>query len=192
VPDPYDWQSDDEARQREALRHSMFNPDIPGYSLYEARWTPWALAGLVVAMAALVALALVIVRPEPFGPGYRVEADTNGCYRVSAAREGSPPSPALELVEGVFDACYRDALDGALFVAPIDVPTYRSSAAFFVAAPFEFDRLVADEPYVLTELGGGLFAVQTGADELPLVHVRGSRGPWTCPLADGGGACTSP
>jgi len=191
VPDPYDWKSDDEARQREALRHSMFNPDIPGYSLYEGRWSPWALLGVLAAVAALVALALVIVRPEPVGPVFRVEADGASCYRVSEAGDASPASPLSDVTDRVLDACYRDALDGALFVAPIDVPTYRSSAAFFVSDPFEFDRLEADEPFVLTELGGGLFAVQTGADQLPLVHVRGSRGPWTCPLADGG-ACTSP
>jgi hypothetical protein len=49
VPDSHDWESDDEARQREALRHSMFNTELPGYSLYEGRLSPWALLSLMVA-----------------------------------------------------------------------------------------------------------------------------------------------
>jgi hypothetical protein len=191
VPDPYDWQSDDEARQREALRQSMFNPDIPGYSLYEGRWTPWAVAGVLLVIAALVAVALVIVRPDPLGPVHRVASDGAGCYRVSVVHEGPPLLTAVSTA-GVFDACYRDALDGAVFVAPIEEPTYRSSAAFIVSAPYEFDRLSADAPFVLTDLGGGLFVVQTASSELPLVHVRGSHGPWTCHLAAVDAPCTSP
>jgi hypothetical protein len=191
MPDPHDWESDDETRRRDALRHSMFNPEIPGYSLYEGRWTPWAVFGMLLAFAAMVAVAFVVLRPEPPGPINRIEADGSGCYRVTRVREGSPAIAVASLPEA-FDACYVDVHEGSFFVAPIEVPSYRSSAAFLVAAPLDFDSVDSEEPFVLTDLGGGLFVVRTAADDLPSVHMGGDDGPWTCGLSDGAAPCTSP
>jgi hypothetical protein len=189
VADPYDWESDDEARQREALRSSMFNTELPGSSLYEGRLSPWALLALLVAAVGLVVLTVMVLRPDGPGPVNHVSGGA-ACYRVS--REQEPPSANSDLVAAVLDACYLDVLSGGVLVAPIDVPTYRSSAAFLVSSPFEFDRLESNEPFVLDDLGGGLYAVRTAADDLPRVHVRGSRGPWTCPLTADAAPCTSP
>lgn len=187
---PHDWESDDEARRQDALRHSMFNPEIPGYSLYEGRWTPRALFGLLLAFAAMVAVALIVLWPESPGPINRIEADGSGCYRVTRVREVSPVV-AVASLPAVFDACYVDMHDGSLFVARIDVSSYRSSAAFLVTAPFEFDSVDSEEPFVLTDLGGGLFVVRTAADDLPPVRLRGDDGALTCGLSDDAVPCTS-
>ncbi|MBI4934683.1 MAG: hypothetical protein HY828_12435 [Actinobacteria bacterium] len=189
MPDPHDWESDDEARQREALRHSMFNTELPGYPLYEGRLSPWWLFGLLAATIALAVLTIIVLRPEVHGPDNRIAVD-GLCHRVS--RDGEPPSADPVLVAVVFDACYADVFDGDLLVAPIDAPTYRFAAAFLVSDPVEFDRIVSTEPYVLDDLGGGLYVVRTGTDVLPRVHVRGGRGPWTCPLHVDAAPCTSP
>jgi hypothetical protein len=189
MPETHDWESEDEVRQRDALRHSMFNSEIPGYSLYEGRLSLWAMACLLAGVVALVVITVVLVRPEPQGPVNLVSGSA-ACYRVH--RDDDVRSASAEMIAAVFEACYVDVLYGDLLVAPIDVPTYRSSAAFLVSEPVEFDRIESTEPFVLDDLGGGLYVVRSGADDLPLVHVRGGHGAWTCPLTGDSTPCIGP